>query len=114
MRIRIGLLLLCLSLGVYRAVWISTQLSGMHVSDLAVLLLADLPVLGLLTLLAFVEAISRRPWRTIALLLSLVLFVIYVADVFAGVALNSRLRLADIRLFASEWWLAQASSAFLP
>jgi hypothetical protein len=88
--------------------WISTQLSGFRVSDAAVLLLADLPVLGLLSLLAFAEAISRPPWRLIALLLTIGLLALYLCDVFAGLFLNARLRLADIRLFAGEWWLARS------
>ena len=108
MRIRIGPLLLCLCLAVYRAVWISAQLSGLHISELAVLLLADLPVLGVFALLALAESVFRRPWSRIALLLTLVLIAVYLADVLAGLALNSRLRLADLRLFAGEWWLVRS------
>ena len=108
MRVRIGPLLLCLCVGLYRAMWISAQLSGFRLSDAAVLLLADLPVLGLLSLLAFAEAISRPPWRLIALLLTIGLLALYLCDVFAGLFLNARLRLADIRLFAGEWWLARS------
>jgi hypothetical protein len=63
MALRLGPLLFCIGVALYRAVWLSTQLSGMDLSELGYLLLADLPVLGILGLLAFFEGVRPPPAR---------------------------------------------------
>jgi hypothetical protein len=96
----------CACVALYRAVWLSTQLSGLVLSELGYLLLADIPVLGILGLLAFFEGVVARPWRPVFVVLTACLVVAYLADVATVIALNSRLQLSDIRLFGAEWWLA--------
>lgn len=105
MRMRLGPLLACAVLGLVRAVWLSQQISGGRAIEVAYLLLADVPVLGALALLAVVEARSGRRWKPLVLLFSVVLVSLYVADVGAVLALNARLQVDDIRKFAVEWWL---------
>jgi len=104
MPLRLGPLLVCTCVALYRAVWLSTQLSGLDLSELGYLLLADIPVLGILGLLMFFEGAATRPWRRIFVLLTAFLVAVYLADVATVIALNSRLQLSDIRLFGAEWW----------
>jgi len=106
MPLRLGPLLFCACVALYRAVWLSTQLSGLHSSELGYLLLADVPILGILGLLAFFEAVTPRPWRIGCVVLTALLVAVYCADVVTVIALNARLQLSDIRLFGAEWWLA--------
>jgi hypothetical protein len=108
MPLRLGPLCFCAGVALYRAVWLSTQLSGLNPSELGYLLLADIPVLGIVGLLAFFEGVAARPWRPLFLLLTAFLVTVYLADVATVIALNSRLQLSDIRLFGREWWLARS------
>jgi hypothetical protein len=68
MRIRVGPLLCCGCIGLARAVWLSDQLSGITTSEIGFLLLADLPVLSVLAILAWLETRLERGWRAIPLL----------------------------------------------
>ncbi len=108
MRLRVGPFLLCLCVALYRASWLSVQLSGLDAAQVGFLLLADLPVLGLLGLLAFAELALPKHWKLVPLLLTVVLVAAYLADVLAVLALNARLQLSDIRRFGGEWWLASS------
>ena len=105
MRLRSGPLFLCLAVALYRAVWLSVHLSGFRASEVGFLLLADLPVLGALAILTWAEAAAARPWRYVAVLLSVVLTAAYLGDVAAVLALNARLQMQDVQRFAVEWWL---------
>ena len=105
MPLRLGPLLLCACVAVYRAVWLSLQLSSLDLFEVGFLLLADLPVLGSLGILALLEAILPRPWKAMPVLLTVVLFAFYLVDVLTVTMLNARLQLADIRQFAGEWRL---------
>lgn len=105
MPLRLGPLLFCICVALYRAVWLSVQLSGFHVAEAGYLLLADLPVVGVLGLLAFAEGKLPRAWKWAPLLLTVVLVAAYLMDVTAVLVLNARLQLADLRRFAVEWWL---------
>jgi hypothetical protein len=108
MRIRVGPLLCCGCIGLARAVWLSDQLSGITTSEIGFLLLADLPVLSVLAILAWLETRLERGWRAIPLLLTAGLVLVYTIDVSTVVALNARLHLDDIRRFAVESWLLPA------
>ncbi len=108
MSLRLGPLILCMCVAAYRAVWLSEQLSGIDAWEVGYLLLADLPVMGALMILAFLEAVLRRAWKLVPLMLTLVLLVIYLADALVVLALNARLQLSDIRQFGSEWWLLRS------
>ena len=108
MPLRLGPVCFCACVALYRAVWLSTQLSGLRLSELGYLLLADLPVLGILGLLAFFEGVVARAWRPVFVVLTAFLVTVYLADVATVIALNSRLQLSDIRLFGTEWWLARS------
>jgi len=103
--LRLGPLLFCACVALYRALWLSAQLSGLHAPEVAFLLLADLPVLGALYVLASTEAALGRKWARLPVLLAIGLVALYLADVLTVLALNSRLQLADIPRFAREWWL---------
>lgn len=105
MPLRLGPLLFCICVALYRAVWLSVQLSGFHVAETGYLLLADLPIVGALGLLAFFEAMLPRVWKLAPLLLAAILVAVYLLDVTAVLVLNARLQLADLRRFAVEWWL---------
>ena len=110
MRLRLGPSIVCAAIGIYRAVWLSAQLSGFRFRDLGFLLLADSAVLGSLLLLAWVEAwFAARRQRIAAgaaLAVLLLIYVFHLADAGAVLALNARLQLADLRRFAGEWWVA--------
>ena len=108
MRLRIGPPLVCLILGLSRAVWLSAQLSSLNATEVGFLLLADIPVLGVLLLLLWLEAALAKPWRVVALGLAVLLTVLYVADFATVMALNARLQLEDIGRFGVEWWLLPA------
>lgn len=110
--LRLGPLLLCAAVALYRAVWLSVHLSGLVPSEVGPLLLADLPVLGALALAAGVEARIPPRWRLLPLLLSVGLVVLYLADVLAVFALNARLQIEDVRRFADEWWLIPSYVSF--
>jgi hypothetical protein len=103
--LRIGPPLLCLVVGVSRAVWLATEIGSVGASTLAHLLLADVPVFGLLGILLGLEAVLPRHWRPYPLLVAVFLTVVYLLDVAAVVALNARLQIADIARFGVEWWL---------
>jgi len=107
MPLRLGPLLLCVCVAVYRAVWLSLQLSGFDVSEPGYLLLADLPVIGALGILAFVEAVLPRAWRAVPVLLTIGLLAFYLVDALAVITLNARLQLSDIRQFTGEWWVVR-------
>ena len=106
MPLRLGPLCFCACVALYRAVWLSTQLSGLTPSEVGYLLLADLPVLGVLGLLCFFEAVVARAWRPVLVVLTAFVVTVYLADAAIVLALNSRLQLSDIRRFGAEWWLA--------
>src|SRR5687768_10716208 len=106
MPLRLGPLLFCTCVALYRAVWLSTQLSGLHLAELGYLLLADVPILGILGLLAFFEGVTPRPWRMGCVVLTALLVTVYCADVVTVIALNARLQLSDVTRFGAEWWLA--------
>jgi hypothetical protein len=106
MSLRLGPSIFCTCVALYRAVWISLQLSDFDVVEVGVLLLSDLPVLGALWLLSYAEAVLPRPWRALPLALAIGLTIVYLADVFAVLALNSRLQPSDIPRFAHELWVA--------
>jgi hypothetical protein len=108
MPLRFGPLVLCVCVALYRAAWLSAQLSGFTLSELGYLLLADLPVLGVLGLLAFAEAVLPGAWRRAALVLTVLLVAFYLADVVTVLSLNARLQLSDLRMFGTEWWLARS------
>jgi lipoteichoic acid synthase len=107
MSLRLGPLLVCLCVGLYRAVWLSMQLSGLHPFEVGYLLLSDLPVIGALGLLAFAEGLARF-WKAVPMVLALVLMATYLVDVLAVLTLNSRLQLSDIPRFGVEWWAAKS------
>jgi lipoteichoic acid synthase len=108
MSLRIGPLLVCLCVAAYRAFWLSHQLSGIDAPEVGYLLLADLPVIGALGILAFMEAVCPRAWKLVPVTLTVLLFAVYLADVAAVVSLNARLQLSDIRQFAPEWWVVRS------
>jgi lipoteichoic acid synthase len=103
--LRVGPLPVCLCAALCRAVWLSVQLSGFTVSEVGYLLLADVPVIGMLAILAWLEANLGRPWKLVPLLLTIVLVIVYFVDLMAVVGLNARLQLGDLSRFAIEWWL---------
>ena len=105
MPLRAGPLLFCVGVALYRAVWLSVQLSSLNLSEVGYLLLADLPVVGILGLLAWLEAALPKPWRLVPLLVTIALVFVYLADVATVLALNARLQLEDVRRFGREWWL---------
>lgn len=108
MSLRLGPLIVCMCVAAYRGLWLSEQLSGIDVSEVGYLLLADLPVLGALGILAFLEAVLPRAWKLVPLALTVVLFAIYLADALVVFSLNARLQLSDIPQFGPEWWLVRS------
>lgn len=104
-RVRWGPLLLCLCVALYRAGWLSVQLSGFQVAEAGYLLLADVPVLGLLMILVWVESVTSRPWTWVTLAAIVAITIVYLADAAAVLSLNARLQVQDVQRFASEWWL---------
>jgi lipoteichoic acid synthase len=108
MSLRLGPLIVCICVAAYRAFWLSEQLSGIEVSEVGYLLLADLPVLGALGILAFLEALLPRGWKLVPLALTVVLFAVYLADALVVLLLNARLQLSDIPQFGPEWWLVRS------
>ena len=106
MRLRFGPIIFCAVVGLWRAAWLSNQLSGGTGTEMAYLLLADLPVLGSLGILAWLEAqVQRRFRRAVVMTLTVLLVAVYVTDVLAVMALNSRLQINDVVRFAVDWWL---------
>jgi lipoteichoic acid synthase len=105
MRLRVGPLLFCICVALYRAVWLSVQLSSLNAYEVGYLLLADVPVMGALGILMWVEAELPRPWRLLPLLLTIGLISLYLTDFMTVMALNARLQLGDVRRFAVEWWV---------
>ena len=77
MRLRLGTVILCAAVGLGRAMWLAAQLSGRDAETIGYLLFADLPVLGVLCLLAFAEAKLPRPWRAAPLVLSVALVAVW-------------------------------------
>ena len=108
MSLRLGPLIVCMCVAAYRAFWLSEQLSGIDAWEVGYLLLADLPIIGALGILAFLEAVLPRALKLVPLMLTVVLFVIYLADVLVVLSLNARLQLSDIRQFGPEWWLVRS------
>jgi lipoteichoic acid synthase len=108
MSLRLGPPIVCMCVAVYRAFWLSAQLSGIEASEVGYLLLADLPVVGALGILASLEAVLPRAWKLLPLLLTVVLLATYLADVLVVLSLNARLQVSDIRQFGSEWWLVRS------
>lgn len=108
MRLRLGTTIFCAAVGLGRAVWLASQLSGPDVATVGYLLLADLPVLGVLILLAFAEARLARPWRAAPIVLAIALVAVYLLDIFTVWALDARLQWSDLRRFAGELWLAKS------
>ena len=104
-RLRVGPLVFCAAAALYRALWLSAQLSDLHAVEVGYLLLADLPVLGAVGILAWLEAALGRRWRWLPLLLTIALGSIYLADVLTVTTLNARLQIEDVRRFGREWWL---------
>jgi lipoteichoic acid synthase len=113
MQQRLGPAIFCAVVGVSRAVWLSMQLSGLDAVEIGYLLLADVPVVGALGLLAYAEPVLARGWRRFVAALAMVVMVFYVADVMAVVTLNSRLQLSDARRFATEIWVARSFLSLL-
>lgn len=105
MTLRIGPLIVCAAVAVARAVWLAAQISGVTVTALGYLWLADLPVLGLLGLLLVCESRAPRGWRWLPLLAAIVVTTLYLVDVAAVVSLNARLQMSDLTRFGVEWWL---------
>jgi lipoteichoic acid synthase len=108
MPLRVGPLLFCACVGLYRAAWLSVQLSSLNPSEIAFLLLADLPVLGLLGLLLWLEVLLPHRWKLAPIVLSAAVVLLHVADAAAVVTLNGRLHLEEIRRFGGELWLLPA------
>lgn len=106
-KVRLGPVLLCLCVAVYRAGWLSQQLSG-NPADFLFALLADAPVLGLLLALAYAEGAFRGAWRLFPLLLTIPLVTLYLIDAVVVLSLNARLQLADFRRFTGEWWVLRS------
>jgi lipoteichoic acid synthase len=106
-RLRVGPALLCAGIGLSRSAWLSGELSG-SVRDFGYLLLADLPVFGTLLLLAWLESMSARRWKVLALGASVVIVTVYLLDVFTVVELNNRLQIADVVRFADEAWVVRS------
>jgi hypothetical protein len=107
MRLRVGPAILCACVGLARAVWLSGQISGFDLTEAGLLLLADLPVVGALVLLACLEGAISRRWRLPVIAAALAIVTIYLADVFAVVLLNARLHAGDIGRFGVEVWVAR-------
>jgi hypothetical protein len=108
MALRLGPAALCALLALYRAAWLSRELSSLDPSVVGFLLLADLPVFGVLTLLAIGEPFAGRRWKWMPVFLTTALLLVYIADAALVMALNSRLQLSDLYRFGSEWWLARS------
>jgi lipoteichoic acid synthase len=104
-RLRVGPALACAVVGLGRSIWLAGELSGYDVRDVGYLLLADLPVFGVLLLLAWLESVSARRWKAVPLAASVVVVAVYLVDVFTVVDLNNRLQLADIARFGNETWV---------
>ena len=107
MRLRVGPLLLCTAVALYRAIWLSWQLTGFQALDVGFLLLADIPVIGLIAALTFLEARLRHPWRLVPIAATVVLVAFYLADVLVVLELNARLQLSDLSQFGRELWLVR-------
>ena len=107
MRLRVGPAVLCACVGLARAAWLSRQLSGFDLTEASLLLLADLPVGGALLLLAWLEGAGSRHWRIPVIAAMIAIVTIYLADVFAVVALNARLQAGDIGRFGVEVWVVR-------
>ena len=108
MRLRVGPALLCACVGLGRAIWLSHQISGFDITEVGLLLLADIPVIGVLLLLARLERALERRWRLVPIGASVVLATVYLADVFAVLDLNARLQAGDIGRFGVELWVARS------
>ena len=108
MRLRLGPAILCVCVGVGRAAWLSRQISGFELTEAALLLLADLQVIGALVLLAGLERAVSRRWRVPVIAAAIAIVTIYLADVFAVVMLNARLHAGDIGRFGVEVWVAKS------
>ena len=108
MRVRLGPVIFCGAIGLARAIWLAAQLSGPDVATVGFLLLADVPVLGVLLLVALAESRLRRPWRVASIVLSTALAAVYLLDVFTVFALNARLQWSDFLRFARELWVAKS------
>jgi sulfatase-like protein len=108
MRVRLGTVIFCGAIGLGRAIWLAAQLSGPDVATVGFLLLADVPVLGVLLLLALAESRLRRPWSVASIVLSTALVAVYLLDVFTVWALNARLQWTDLLRFAGELWVAKS------
>ena len=106
--LRLGPLIVCMCVAAYRAFWLSEQLSGIDVSEVGYLILADLPVIGALGILAFLEAVLPRAWKLVPLTLTVILFAIYLTDALLVFSLNARLQLSDIPQFGAEWWIVRS------
>ena len=110
MPLRLGPAIVCVILAIYRAVWLSMQLSGLSVREVAFLLLADSAAAGIFLLLAWSETMLRGAGRRIAAAAAVgvlvIVYLFYVADLATVRTLNARLQLADLRRFGSEVWLA--------
>jgi lipoteichoic acid synthase len=108
MRLRVGPAGLCACVGVGRAVWLSQQISGFDLTEAGLLLLADIPVVGVLLLLARLEHTAARRWRAVPIGASVLLVTVYLADVFAVLDLDARLQAGDIGQFGAELWVARS------
>jgi hypothetical protein len=98
----------CAAAGLSRALWLSIQLSGFEVAEFGYLLLADVPVLGALTILMCLEAVSARALKNTAIFLTIALTAVYLLDVAAVMTLDARLQITDMKRFAGEWWVIPA------
>jgi hypothetical protein len=114
MPLRVGPLLFCACVALYRSAWLSVQLSSLNLSEIAFLLLADLPVLGMLGFLSWLEVLLPRRWKLGPIVLSVAVVSIHVADAAAVVTLNGRLHLEEIRRFGGELWLLPALISVKP
>jgi Sulfatase len=108
MRLRLAPAIFCACVGLCRAVWLSTQLSGLDLFEVGYLLLADIPVIGVLALFAWLEPALPRAWRALVIASSIAVVAFYLADVFTVAILNSRLHLSDVRRFGAEMWVARS------
>jgi hypothetical protein len=73
MPLRVGPALLCACVGLGRAMWLSHEISGSEITEVGLLLLADVPVIGVLLLLARLERAVARRWRLAPIAASIVL-----------------------------------------
>lgn len=108
MPLRVGPAVLCACVGLGRAMWLSHQISGFEFTEVGLLLLADIPVIGVLLLLAGLERALRRRWRAVAIATTVLVVTVYLADVFAVLDLNARLQAGDLGRFGVELWVARS------